>query len=150
MVVKAAGALGASHICVTVHVQESFTNESIKHVTDALGGPADVTIECSGSPSAIRLAIHVTRPGGCVLLAGIGDNEVQIPLRLAATNEIDLKGILRYPPNRFTQALELISAGVIEVKPLVKHSFPLEKAREALEMAARRDGGKIVVECFKE
>lgn len=52
--------LARHSLCASVHVQESFTNESIKHVTDALGGPADVTIECSGSPSAVRLAIHVS------------------------------------------------------------------------------------------
>lgn len=38
----------------------------------------------------------------------------------------------------FAIALDLLAGGVVDVKPLITHKFPLEKINEAFETAANR------------
>jgi threonine dehydrogenase-like Zn-dependent dehydrogenase len=46
----------------------------------------------------------------------------------------------------FTQALELLSSGLVNVKPLITHTFPLEEWEAAFEMITKRKSEAIKVE----
>jgi threonine dehydrogenase-like Zn-dependent dehydrogenase len=64
-----------------------------------------------------------------------------------ATNlciQVDLKFINRYH-HSWPQAMRLLSHGVLELKPLVTHRYPLEKANEALRASADRTSGSIKI-----
>lgn len=43
-----------------------------------------------------------------------------------------------------------MSGGVLDVKPLVSHVFPLEKAKEAMELVADPSQGSIKVQIVDE
>jgi L-iditol 2-dehydrogenase len=46
----------------------------------------------------------------------------------------------------YPRAIELVSKGLVDVRSLVTHRFPLEKTAEAFVVAQRREGLKIIVE----
>lgn len=50
-------------------------------------------------------------------------------------------------PGRWPVAISLLASQRINVKPLVTHRFPLEKALEAFETTKRGEGIKIMLKC---
>jgi L-iditol 2-dehydrogenase len=45
----------------------------------------------------------------------------------------------------YPRAIELVSQGLVDVRSLVTHHFPLEQTAEAFRVAERREGLKIIV-----
>lgn len=59
-------------------------------------------------------------------------------------SQVDLKFINRYH-HSWPQAMRLLSHNVLDLKPLVTHRYPLEKADEALRASADRSTGSIKI-----
>lgn len=53
----------------------------------------------------------------------------------------------RFP--RWQTAVDMVSSGKVDVKPLVTHHFPLEKTVDAFEAAKTGAGIKIIIDCFR-
>jgi L-iditol 2-dehydrogenase len=60
-----------------------------------------------------------------------------------SVNEIDLKFQYCDP---WRKAIRLVSAGIIDLKPLITHRFRLEDALEAFEVASNITSGSIKVQ----
>jgi L-iditol 2-dehydrogenase len=46
----------------------------------------------------------------------------------------------------YPRAIELVSKGLVDVRSLVTHRFPLAEAGEAFRLAERREGLKVIIE----
>ncbi|KAI1295173.1 alcohol dehydrogenase GroES-like domain-containing protein [Xylaria venustula] len=71
-------------------------------------GEVDVTFECTGVESCMHTAIYSTKPGGKVMIIGMGTPIQTIPISAASLKEVDLVGVFRYA-NTYPAAIELLS-----------------------------------------
>jgi L-idonate 5-dehydrogenase len=62
---------------------------------------------------------------------------VTIPLNALVGKEIVWRGSQRFD-REFGDAVRLISSRAIDVRPIISHEFPLERAVEAFEQAGDR------------
>ncbi|KAI9370420.1 chaperonin 10-like protein [Aspergillus egyptiacus] len=110
----------------------------------------DRVLECTGVESSICTAAFTARRGGVVVVIGVGKATVNnLPFMHLSLAEIDLKFINRYR-DTWPPAIACLEGGLLDLKPLVSHRFPLEKAKEALELCADRSSPSIKVTVVDE
>jgi len=121
--------------------------EKIFELNDMKG--ADAVIVATGDKEANQQAL---RMGGSrsrtVFFGGAGYSpEDSVSLNLwdgtLADKEIAFSWL---SPFTFPAALKAISRGLVKVKPLITHTFPLERTGEAIETAEKRLGNAIKVQ----
>ncbi|GAB3696560.1 L-idonate 5-dehydrogenase [Saccharopolyspora tripterygii] len=112
--------------------------------TQSLPEEVDVSFEASGAPAAIGPVLRATRRGGTVVQVGNLPGETA-PAALGdlVTREITWVGSYRFV-DEITDALTALRDG-LDVTPLITHTFPLERAAEALAVAADRTTGSSKV-----
>ncbi|XP_003471889.1 sorbitol dehydrogenase isoform X2 [Cavia porcellus] len=131
---------------LVLQVSQESAQEIASKVEGLLGGKPEVTIECTGAESAIQAGIYATRSGGTLVLVGMGSEMARVPLIHAAIREVDIKGVFRYC-NTWPMAISMLASKSVNVKPLVTHRFPLEKALEAFETSRKGVGIKVMLKC---
>lgn len=130
----------------TVTIAKGQSSEDVAaEIKAAAGGPLRVALDCTGVESSIRAAIYSVVFGGKVFVIGVGPDEQSYPFGYCSANEIDLQFQYRYA-NQYPKAIRLVEGGLINLKPLVTHRFPLEKAVEAFQVASDPSQGAIKVQ----
>ena len=99
-------------------------------------GYFDALFEASGAEAALRSGVEVVRPRGIIVQVGLG-GDMKIPINLITAKELELRGTFRFH-EEFALALEFLGKGLIDVKPLITATAPIEKARDAFELAGDR------------
>lgn len=116
----------------------------------------DVTFECTGKEACMQSALYATKPGGKVIMVGMGTPIQTVPLSAAHLREVDILGIFRYA-NTYPTGIRLLSGkGNMQIPSLddmVTHKFKgLGSAKEAFELASRTvdNEGKLVLKVVIE
>jgi len=140
----------AKQICPqvkTLQIQRGSTaKETAAKIVELFGGSQPpLALECTGVESSVHTAIYSVRFGGLVFIIGVGKPEQNMPFMHLSANEIDVKFQYRYA-NQYPKAIRLVEAGLINLKPLVTHRFPLEQAVAAFEVAHDISKGAIKVQ----
>lgn len=134
-----ARAMGADQ---TINVAQDKTWVS-RHSADK--GTFDVMLECSGNERALRDGLEVMRPRGVVVQLGLG-GDVSIPQNMVVSKELSICGSFRFHAE-FALAVRLINEGRVDLSPVVTHTFPMLKAREAFELASdRKQAMKVLID----
>ncbi|KAG9852768.1 sorbitol dehydrogenase-like protein, partial [Aureobasidium melanogenum] len=111
-------------------------------------GEVDVVFECTGVPTCVQSAIYSTKPGGRVMLIGMGVPIQTLAISSAALREVDLVGVFRYA-NTYPEGISLASSpSCPDLSKLVTHKFKgLDNAEQAFGMAGRTkdDKGDLVL-----
>jgi L-iditol 2-dehydrogenase len=116
-------------------------------ILKAVGGHGlDVAIEAAGVQAAVDAAAESVRPGGRVVLAGIPSEE-RTSFKASTARRKGLTFVMvRRMKHTYPRAIALALAGRVDLRSMVTHRFPLAEAAKAFEVAARREGLKVVVE----
>uniref|UniRef100_A0A1B6LFS9 Alcohol dehydrogenase-like C-terminal domain-containing protein n=1 Tax=Graphocephala atropunctata TaxID=36148 RepID=A0A1B6LFS9_9HEMI len=141
--------LGADFVLkVKADANEKETSEAIVKL---LGEPPQITVDCTGVQSSLRLAMEVTANGGVIVVVGMGSSEVNVPLTGLAAREVDIRGVFRYC-NDYPLALAMVASGKVNVKRLITHHFNIEQTVEAFETAKSGVGNpiKVMIHCDKK
>jgi L-iditol 2-dehydrogenase len=139
--VEAAQSLGAHHAFLTGDSREL---EQIRAAAQGRG--MDVVFEAAGEQGAVDAAFDSVLPGGRVVLVGIPDNDrTSFRASVARRKGLTIK-LVRRMKHTYPRAIDLVSKGLVNVRSLVTHRFPLEQTTEAFQVAARREGLKVMIE----
>ncbi|KAI9167112.1 l-iditol 2-dehydrogenase [Paramyrothecium foliicola] len=116
----------------------------------------DVTFECTGKEVCMQTSLYATKPGGKVVMVGMGTPVQTLPLSVAHLREIDILGIFRYA-NTYPTGIRLLCGqgknGLPSLDKMVTHRFKgLDKAQGAFELAGRTcdDDGNLVLKVVIE
>ena len=111
----------------------------IKGLTGGRG--VDVAFEAAGESDTPQQAAAVARIGGKVIVAGIPTDEtMNMNASTVRHKGLTIK-IVRRMKHTYPRAIRLVQTGMVNVKPLATHHFPLERIDEAFQMVADyRDG----------
>jgi L-idonate 5-dehydrogenase len=99
-------------------------------------GHFDVLYECSGAAPALAAGIAAMRPRGVILQLGLG-GDMTLPMMAITAKELDLRGSFRFH-TEFGIGVGLMQKGLIDVKPLITHTLPLQDAETAFQLASDR------------
>jgi L-iditol 2-dehydrogenase len=119
----------------------------VSWILAATGGRGvDIAFEAAGEQEAVDTAFAAVVPGGKVILAGIpSDDQTSFSASIARRKGLTIK-LVRRMKHTYPRAIELVSKGLVDVRSIVTHRFPLAEAREAFRLAKRREGLKIIIE----
>ena len=151
LIILAARRAGASEIVATdlsdnalIYAKQVGADRviSVSREPDALSeytedkGTFDIMFEASGANIALTTGVPTMRPRGVVMQLGMG-GDMTVPMQQVTVKELDLRGCFRFH-EEFATAVTLMQKGLINVKPLITHTIPLEEAVQAFEIANDR------------
>ncbi len=104
--------------------RESDVFREIRELTDGLG--ADIVFDAVGSSTTRRLAVDSAYPGGTVVLIGLHESESVLQVNHIIRSEIRLAGAFAYTPQDFSEALGLLTDGIVRPSSDWVEERPLE------------------------
>lgn len=99
-------------------------------------GTFDIMFEASGANIALTTGVPTMRPRGVIMQIG-NSGDMTVPMQQITVRELDLRGCFRFH-EEFATAVTLMEKGLINVKPLITHTMPLDEAVQAFEIANDR------------
>jgi len=105
----------------------------------AAGRGYDVVLDASGSAAARQMAFDLCRPGGQVILLGMGTQRSEVNFVTSIRKEHRVVMSFAYTPVDFRRSLDLLIAGEINLTPWTVR-MPLERGQEAMERMSHNPG----------
>lgn len=104
-----------------------------------------LVVECSGANIALKQAIEMLRPNGEVVRVGMGFKPLEYSINDISTNAISIIGHMAYDSTSWRNALRLLAAGKIQVKPMITHRIGLSHWEEGFEAMANKSAIKVIM-----
>ncbi len=153
MVAKAAGARVFVSDIDSVRAQKALTlgaqailnpkevdvGEEVRKLTDGRG--ADVVIVAIGSGAANKQAVQAMAPLGRMMLFASAHpaEDLCVDPNFVHRQQVTITGSMSGDVQAFVVATRLLSAGILNVKPLIETTIPLANIKDALELASRAE-----------
>jgi L-gulonate 5-dehydrogenase len=127
-----------------VDTGQADLGESVREWT--AGDGAAVVIDATGVPALIRGAFDLIAPSGTIVVVGISDQEVSIPVIEFSRKEVTVLGS-RNNAGIFPDAVDLVRRHADTARTLITHTFPLAEVPEAIRYAADHPAqvGKAII-----
>jgi 2-desacetyl-2-hydroxyethyl bacteriochlorophyllide A dehydrogenase len=125
----------------TVNSSKENLVQRVLESSSGLG--ADMAIVAAGSGIALNQACELVRKGGRILNIAIYPNPVELGVTNLVRREMSLLGTFASMWKNYERAMTLVVEDMVKVEPLITHSFPIEDATKAFEIAKVREGCKV-------
>ncbi|KAF4119906.1 L-iditol 2-dehydrogenase [Geosmithia morbida] len=113
-------------------------------------GELTAVYECTGVETCLQASIYSAKPGGKIMIIGMGTPILTLPMSAAALREVDLVGVFRYA-NTYAPAIKMLSdppAALPDLTKLVTQRFKgMDKIHDAFTTAGqvKDHDGKLVI-----
>jgi threonine dehydrogenase-like Zn-dependent dehydrogenase len=114
-------------------------------VRDALGGPADVVLDCVASERSVAQGVGLLRRAGTLLLVGVPPRGGAVDLPNVQDRELRLQGCAAYTEADVETAIAIAADGGLPVAEVVAATYPLDDVAVAFSRAAADSSGKVLV-----
>ncbi len=104
---------------------------------------ADIVVDCTGSPTGLPTALSLVRPRGTVVLKTTVAGEQTMAWAPVVIDEISIIGSRCGP---FDRALDALSSGEIDVRPLISARYSLDDGVKAIEHARTKPVLKVLID----
>jgi threonine dehydrogenase-like Zn-dependent dehydrogenase len=139
-------AFGATLLLNRHLLSEKERKQRVMEVTGGRG--ADVTFEMAGDPEAMKECISLARTGGACVSAGFGEPHGNVELDCfhdIVRKNLHLQGVWVSDARHTHMALRLLLSRPDDFKRLITHTFPLEKANDAIRVMKTKEAVKAVL-----
>jgi len=108
------------------------------------GSGADIVIEAVGRPDTIAQSVRLARSAGKIMMVGIPGEPVPFDFIHLVRREVDLltSDASLYAYERIH---ELVAKKILDARPLITHTFPFDRAIEAIEVSKAQDAVKVLI-----
>ncbi len=118
--------------------------EKVRAATDNAG--VDVTFDAAGVPATASQVIPLTGIKGRIIMVAIHKKPAEVAFRDLAYRELRIFGTRIYAKGNFERAIELVSGGKVDLKPLITHVMPMREALRAFDVAQNdREACKVLI-----
>jgi 2-desacetyl-2-hydroxyethyl bacteriochlorophyllide A dehydrogenase len=136
-------AVAQSFGALPIHLTEQDPRAAAREATEGRG--VDVCIDAVGHPSALDLALRLTRKCGTVQVIGVYAERAEVHMGLLWIKSLHVCAGHANVIAHVDRVLAMMSAGLLDPGPLVTHHMSLEQAPEAYALYDRREALKIVL-----
>lgn len=106
---------------------------------------ADVYVECSGAPAAVRTGLELTRRRGQYLQMGLPSAPFELDFAKIAYRELEVRGTLGQKRTAWQRAPNVPASRQVVTESLVTDTFPLTEWRAAFHTMHAKEGVKVAL-----
>jgi threonine dehydrogenase-like Zn-dependent dehydrogenase len=118
------------------------TEAGVAEARSFAGDGLDLVLDASGSEPARQAAFDLCRPGGLVVLLGMGSERSKIDFVTSIRKEHRVAMSFAYTPVDFERSLALLKAGEIDLTPWTVE-LPLEEGQRAFDKMSSSPGDTL-------
>jgi len=121
--------------------------ENLQKIGEWTGGLGAATVfEISGAPAAAAAGLQMLRRFGDLVLVGIYPETIPVDATRQMVRQMKtIKGSYGGASLDWDRVLNLVSAGRIQLKPLISEIMPLKEAEKGFERLRRKEALKILL-----
>jgi len=106
---------------------------------------ADVVFECAGAEASARTCIDVVKKTGIYSQVGLFGKDIKLNVDQMLYKELSFTSSFATERTSWETYLRLVSAGKLQLSPLISKKMPLEQYEEAFDLVMANKGFKIVL-----
>jgi threonine dehydrogenase-like Zn-dependent dehydrogenase len=118
------------------------TEEGREEARRFAGHGLDMVLDASGVGPARQAAFDLCRPGGLVVLLGMGEERSEVDFVSSIRKEHRVAMSFAYTPADFERALKLLTASEIDIRPWTVE-LPLEQGQQAFDKMTKAPGDTL-------
>lgn len=126
-------------------VFDASSPELSENVRNFFGETADFVFDCVSVQSTLDSAFKMVGKGGTVVVVGVPQKPVTVPLPDIQDKQIRLQGAATYLAEDYAEATEIIRSGGVSADIIISNTFPLDQVAEAFAAATSGTEVKVLV-----
>lgn len=124
-------------------VLDAGSKDLIAEVRTTLGESADIVFDCVALQPTVDQAVALADKAGTVMIVGVPEKDVRIPLPVIQDHQIRIQGSATYLPVDYQDSIKILQTTLIDADEIVTSIYPKHQVMEGF--AAARSGDQVKV-----